>query len=152
MLTSALAYQLPCGVPPLVARSRVRTPTLGFFDDLKEGFESGMSANQPRERQDAQSRAVDDAQPAASIFNGIKGLVAGLSPKELTEEERIEERKRAGEGVVWSADYSRAWRAKKGMPQDEISLEEARMIATELSIPIPGEAGPESDYGVFSQQ
>ena len=33
-----------------------------------------------------------------------------------TEEERLEQRKRKGEGVVWSADFSRVWMSTKGAP------------------------------------
>ena len=54
-------------------------------------------------------------------------------------EERVAARLRAGEGVVWSADFSRAWMSKKGMPIGEVSLAEALEISEELSLPVPPE-------------
>ena len=71
---------------------------------------------------------------ALSFFDAIKAVV---SPASLTPEERVA----AGEGVVWSGDYSRAWRAKNGFPSTELSVAEAKELLNELSLPIPPEVG-----------
>ena len=110
-------------------------PTLGFFDDMKKGFEAGLASSSSSSTQPTAQRSKKAAAPS-SFFDG---LTKAFSTEQPTEEELIEERKRAGEGVLWSAGYGRAWRSKNGMPQDEISVEEAKRISVELSIPIPDE-------------
>ena len=69
----------------------------------------------------------------------IDSISTAITPESETEEDRIAARIAAGEGVVWSADYSRAWKSKKGMPQDEVSVQEGKRLSEELSIPIPTE-------------
>ena len=142
-LTSTAAFQLngvamPHGALPCAARSRVPVPTLGFFDEMKKGFEAGMS---PSSSSSSSSSSVDATEesttPRDSPFGEL--LKKLFMPEPLTEEERIAQRIRDGEGVVWSGDYSRAWRSKNDMPQDELSIEEAKRISAELSIPLPAE-------------
>ena len=94
------------------------------------------------------------AEPRAEAEQGpsflgelIKGVSAALGGEPLSPEEEIAARLKAGEGVVWSADYSRIWRSKNGMPQEELTLEEGRLLAEELSIPLPAELDAPSDPG-----
>ena len=108
------AYQLPHGGLP--ARHRAPRPALGFFEDMKRGFDAGMD---PKKRMngmapaEAPAPAGDGGQAEPSFFDAVKKMLINAAP---TEEERLEERKRAGEGVVWSADFSRVWMATKGPP------------------------------------
>ena len=53
------------------------------------------------------------------------------------EKAEIAQRIRDGEGVIWSADYSRAWRGKDDIPGEEISVKEAKNICRELGLEIP---------------
>ena len=110
------AFQLPHGGLPAGARHRAPRPALGFFEDMKRGFDAGMD---PKKRMDgmapaeAPAPAGDGGQAEPSFFDAVKKMLINAAP---TEEERLEERKRAGEGVVWSADFSRVWMATKGPP------------------------------------
>lgn len=132
IVASTAAYQ-PHVLPHGAVRARSRVITLGFFDEMKKGFEAGMGS--PSSSSPPPS-PVEQQSASPSIFESLKNLV---NPEPLTEEEIIAKRIKAGEGVVWSADYSRAWRSKKGMPQDELSMEEAKQIAQELGVEIPKE-------------
>ena len=118
---AAAAYQLPHGGLPAGARHRAPRPALGFFEDMKRGFDAGMD---PKKRMDGmapagekpageKAPAGDGGQAEPSFFDAVKKMLINAAP---TEEERLEERKRAGEGVVWSADFSRVWMATKGPP------------------------------------
>ena len=111
---------------------------MGFFEDLKKGFEAG-SASVPKDA----GRREQPGEDAAPSF--LDGLLKGFMPK--TEEEILAERIKRGEGVVWSADASRAWRAINGMPRDEISLEESKQLAAELSIPLPAALAEATEGG-----
>ena len=124
------AYQLPHGAVPRAPQFRMPSaPSASFFDDLKKGLEAGMS-----------SPSSSPSEPTTSIFDELKQSIGNaLNPVPPTDEERIAQRIQAGEGVLWSVDGSRAWRSKNGMPQDEISLEEGKRIALELSIALPPE-------------
>jgi len=136
-ILTAAPYQLRAA-PACVPAARASPPALGFFDDLKKGFEAaGASSAPPAEDPEGQAGAPPAA-PAPTFLEALKSGLAGLV-EEQTEEERLAERIRSGEGVVWSCDYSRAWRAVKGMPQDELSLVESVELARELSVPIPDE-------------
>ena len=125
---ASASYQLPHGTLPDI-RHRAPRPTLGFFEDMKKGFDVGMGSAEPREES-------AKGAPAASFFEELKKSLINAAP---TAEERVAARVRAGEGVVWSADFSRVWMATKGMPQGEITVAEALEISEELSIPIPAE-------------
>jgi hypothetical protein len=128
-------------------------PPQGFLDDFKEGFAAAQpQSSLPPPTQTASPPA--DSQPKENFVVGLmKSLFA-----EPTEEERIAARIRAenrekerknqeiaqrirdGEGVIWSADYSRAWRGKDDIPGEEISVKEAKNICRELGLEIPPEA------------
>ena len=181
-LSSTAAFQLngvamPHGALPCAARSRAPAPTLGFFDEMKKGFEAGMPSPSSSSSGSADATEESDGPPQLSFFDQMKqGFEAGTSPsaassspaspadateesatpsdspsmlgemlkkifmpEPLTEEEQIAQRIADGEGVVWSADYSRAWRSKKDMPQDELSVEEAIELSALLSVPLPAE-------------
>ena len=118
------------------SRTRTRVPVAGFFEDMKKGFEAGQAQS---------SSPSPPAPPSSSTPAGPQSLFDGLkkafNPTPLTPEELIAERLRAGEGVLWSTDYSRAWRGKNDMPQDELTLDEAKGLCKELGIPIPPEVG-----------
>ena len=102
---------------------------------MKKGFEAaGMSSSSSSSNSVQPSDKVATSPP--SIVDQFKKVFAA---EPLTEAELIAERIRDGEGVLWSAGYGRAWRSKKGMPQDEITVEEAKRLSEELSIPIPAE-------------
>mmetsp|Transcript_45307 Transcript_45307/g.148578 ORF Transcript_45307/g.148578 Transcript_45307/m.148578 type:complete len:420 (-) Transcript_45307:98-1357(-) len=136
ILRFAAPYQLRAA-PACVPAARA-SPALGFFDDLKKGFEAAGASNAPPAEEPEGQAGAPPAAPAPTFLGALKSGLAGLV-KEQTEEERLAERIRSGEGVVWSCDYSRAWRAVKGMPQDELSLVESVELARELSTPIPNE-------------
>ena len=177
-LSSTAAFQLNgVAMPPRAARSRAPAPTLGFFDEMKKGFEAGMPSPSSSSSGSADATEESDGPPKLSFFDQMKqGFEAGTSPsasssspaspadateesatpsdspsmlgemlkkifmpEPLTEEEQIAQRIADGEGVVWSADYSRAWRSKKDMPQDELSVEEAIELSALLSVPLPAE-------------
>ena len=111
------------------ARQRAPLPTLGFFESMQEGFAAGMKPGTPAEES-------TKASTSPSFFEAIKKSLINAAP---TAEERVAARVRAGEGVVWSADFSRAWMSKKGMPIGEVSVAEALEISEELSLPVPPE-------------
>jgi len=136
ILRFAAPYQLRAA-PACVPAARA-SPALGFFDDLKKGFEAAGASNAPPAEEPEGQAGAPPAAPVPTFLGALKSGLAGLV-KEQTEEERLAERIRSGEGVVWSCDYSRAWRAVKGMPQDELSLVESVELARELSAPIPNE-------------
>ena len=90
----------------------------------------------------AASSSAPDAAPTASTRDASSTATPSLKvPSSAMGNDDAERRWQiaAGEGVLFSADYSRAWRSKKQMPQDEISLEEAKEILAELGLPIPEE-------------
>ena len=105
LAAAALAYQLPHGGLPAGARHRAPRPALGFFDDMKRGFDAGMAPP------GAKAPAGNGGRAEPSFFDAVKKVLINAAP---TEEERLEQRKRRGEGVVWSADFSRVWMATKG--------------------------------------
>lgn len=130
-------YQLPRvsnaspAAPIALAACRARAPTLGFFDDMKKGFEAGMASDSlPQPQVD---KGKTEA-PSSSIFDGLRNA---FFPEPLTQEEEIAERKKRGEGVVWSGGYARAWKSVNGLPQEEITVQEAKDISRELGIEIP---------------
>ena len=92
------AFQLPHGGLPAGARHRAPRPALGFFEDMKRGFDAGMD---PKKRMngmapaEAPAPAGDGGQAEPSFFDAVKKMLINAAP---TEEERLEERKRAGEG------------------------------------------------------
>ena len=136
-LASAAAYQPVIGMAmrAVPSHSRVRLPSAGFFDEMKKGFEAGMGSGAPPSASPPSSPAEPEAKSSPGDFSFFNMIKSVLSPEDMTPAERVA----AGEGVVWSASYTRAWRAKNGMPQDELSVEEAKELSEELSIPIPPE-------------
>jgi peptidyl-prolyl cis-trans isomerase C len=144
VLASAVAYRGGQLQLRPATRARVCSPSLNFFDELKKGFEAGMSSpsSSSGEKVPTSSNSAESEKVPASnsLFQELlDGVSAAISFEQPTEEERIAARIKAGEGVVWSADYSRAWRSKNGMPQEELSVEEGMQVSDELSIPIPAE-------------
>ena len=165
-LATVAAFQPPLRLAAPRASSshrRAPTPSAGFFDELKEGFDGGLtppsspspstppSEEEKKKKKKSQNKFLaaltflDDGDTAGassgnapSLFNAIKALV---SPESLTVEERVA----AGEGVVWSGDFSRAWRATNGFPNTELSVAEAKELLEELSLPIPPEVGGGED-------
>ena len=106
---------------------------------MKKGFEAGMGADSSPPPRAAKPAPKADTEP--SFFDELlQGISAALSPEPETEEEKIAARIKAGEGVVWSADYSRCWRSMNKMPQNELSLEEGKELAELLDVEIPPEA------------
>ena len=132
MSLQAAAYQLPPTFRSPHFAIRGPGPRLGFFDDMRKGFDAASFSSASRSNSDENGECTDNAP------NVLLDKLA-TAFREPTAEEKLASRKAAGEGVVWSADYTRAWRSTKGMPQGEISLEEAKRIALELSIPMPAE-------------
>lgn len=134
-------YQLPRvsnaspAAPIALAACRARAPTLGFFDDMKKGFEAGMASSSSSDSlpQPQVDKGKTEA-PSSSIFDGLRNA---FFPEPLTQEEEIAERKKRGEGVVWSGGYARAWKSVNGLPQEEITVQEAKDISRELGIEIP---------------
>ena len=113
---ASASYQLPHGALPAVARHRAPSPTLGFFEDMKKGFDAGMEGTKAPEgaRKEAAKAPEGATAPAEpSFFDTVRKTLINAAP---TAEERLEERKRRGEGVVWSADFSRVWMSTKGPP------------------------------------
>lgn len=141
VLGSAVAYQLPHGTI-LAKRHRAPIASMNFFDEMKKGFEAGMGTSSSSESPPSSSAAPQQEAPPSSSPSFFQQLVDAVSPTPMTEDEEREARLAAGEGVVWSADYSRAWLAKKGMPQGEVSLDEAKQICSELRIPLPEQVQP----------
>ena len=120
---------------PAAARIRAPIATLGFFDEMKKGFEAGMGASSTPQPPPPAKPVEADKESAPSFFDEIKkGISAAFA------EPTPEERKASGEGVVWSADYSRCWRSMNQMPQNELSLEEGKELAELLDVEIPPEA------------
>ena len=161
MATAAAAFQPHLSDQPMLrtasSHRRVLSPSAGFFDEMKEAFdfamgnpESAPSSAPPPPTETKRKTGnkffdaltfVDDGDTAGmssgnapSFLDAIKAVV---SPGSLTPEERVA----AGEGVVWSADYSRAWKAKNGFPSTELSIAEAKELLEELSLPVPPQAG-----------
>lgn len=126
-------YQLPRVSNASPAACRARAPTLGFFDDMKKGFEAGMASSSDSLPQPQVDKGKTEA-PSSSIFDGLRNA---FFPEPLTQEEEIAERKKRGEGVVWSGGYARAWKSVNGLPQEEITVQEAKDISRELGIEIP---------------
>ena len=108
---ASASYQLPHGAPPAAARHRAPRPSLGFFEDMKRGFDAGMEGTKSPEAAKAPEGAKAQAEP--SFFDTLKKTLINAAP---TAEEQLEQRKRRGEGVVWSADFSRVWMSTKGPP------------------------------------
>ena len=113
---ASASYQLPHGALPVATRHRAPSPTLGFFEDMKRGFDAGMEGTKApegtkKEAANAPEGAKAPAEP--SFFDTLRKTLINAAP---TAEERLEERKRRGEGVVWSADFSRVWMSTKGTP------------------------------------
>ena len=136
MLPSSTAYQL--GASSMAARSPHRVPhavQLNFFEEMKKGFEAGMGSPSAADEPTAASPAVEKKEEKGFLFQLVNSII-GEPP---TEEELIAKRIERGEGVVWSVDHSRAWSAIKGMPQQELTLEESKLLAEELSVPVPEE-------------
>jgi len=153
-LATAAAFQPPVTLVAPRASSphrRAPDPAAGFFDEMRKGFDAGKSppSSPPTEKKKSQNKFlealtfVDDGDTVQrisgppSFFQAVKAIV---SPASLT----IEERVAAGEGVVWSADFSRAWKASNGFPSYELSVAEAKELLEELSLPIPAEVGGDS--------
>ena len=151
-LATAAAFQPPVTLAAPRASSphrRAPDPSAGFFDEMRKGFDAGKSppSSPPTEKKKSKNKFlaaltfVDDGDTAGassgdapSFFQAVKAIV---SPASMT----IEERVAAGEGVVWSADFSRAWKATNGFPSYELSVAEAKDLLEELSLPIPPEVG-----------
>ena len=123
-LAGAAAYVLPSPAARCIAAAdhshRARGPTLGFFEDLKKGFDAGQAQT-----------SKGDSKPKKPFWSGFTQPGGGADPTWSQPD--------SGEGVLWSIDFSRAWRSKNDMPQEELTVAEAKQLCEELSIPIPPE-------------
>ena len=116
LVSSTASYHCPHGFhswPPAVHHRRAAAPSLGFFDEMKKGFNAGMATSQSLPQPEG---SVEQQAKESQSNNMLSQFLSAVLPSPKTEEEWIAERIRKGEGVVWSADFSRVWMATKGPP------------------------------------
>ena len=73
---ASASYQLPHGAPPAAARHRAPRPSLGFFEDMKRGFDAGMEGTKAPEAAKAPEGAKARTGPGSYSLGPSSSLLA----------------------------------------------------------------------------